>query len=53
MSWFQINLLEAEGVTPPSLVLLVALPGLDYLLEPVPADACVFLALFTVVLKSG
>lgn len=36
-----------------SLVLLVALPGVCYLLEPVPADACIrlFLALFVLVLR--
>ena len=57
MQWFKVDPLEVEVVVPPSLVLLVAVPPLCCLLEPVSADACVrlFLASFALLVrfKSG
>lgn len=51
------KLTGGQGSFTSSLVLLVALPGLGYLWDPVPVDACVrlLLVLFTLVLrfKSG
>lgn len=57
MQWFKVDSLQVEGVVLPSLVLLVAVPPLDYLFEPLSTGACVrlFLASFALVVrfKSG